>query len=356
MLLDEFPQSFVPLQIHVSDPYQTEWGDARKEYYGVTATPSCWFDGTLSCVGAYPTVEQQVEWYRSQILARQSVPTEISLEITGEWTAPRTYEALATACRDEGGDPEPMSMRVHLVQALDHWPEAGEDNRYGFKQAAPSKLVYLEPGECRVVKAVFVFDDDSWAAPEKIRLIAWAEEPSDTGPAEVFQAAARDWPFPSCRRGTVDVGAASSPAQVLTLNGSAGVGHVVEIGPGEPVELALATSPSGPVPGPFALYVWLGAPTSTTAVPHPKRLGTVCFPTPLTGGSPQPKKIWNNLGKTDKLGEPDFPSSPAPSVIFSKAGGFDAPFTATFQGFLLDSGSGADVPASVTNAVIVDVR
>ncbi|MBU0616873.1 MAG: thrombospondin type 3 repeat-containing protein [Planctomycetes bacterium] len=41
----------------------------------------------------------------------------------------------------------------------------------------------------------FTFDDDSWAAPADIKIIAWAQLPADSGPAYVFQAAQRLWPL-----------------------------------------------------------------------------------------------------------------------------------------------------------------
>jgi hypothetical protein len=344
------------VQIHVGDAYQTEWGNERDAFYGVVGTPTVWFDGMLSCFGAQPTVGQQYQWYREQYLARRAAPTDVTIELAGEWIGPRAYEASATVCREEGGDPSPKEMLVQIVEVLDFWPEPGSDNRNAFRQAASPKVVALEPGECRVVKGAFVFDDESWAHRPNIRLVAWAQEPNETGPAEVLQAAVRAWPLPSCRLGTVDLAVSATPAQVLTINGSAGEGHVVEIPIGEAVEVQIQPSPSGPDPGRFALYAWLGEPDPSDPVPQPQQLGTMCFPSPLSGGVPQPKRVWNNIGKSSRLGEPDYPSSPAPSVVFRKTTGFGTPLTATFQGFLLDAGSIADVPASVTNAVVLDVR
>jgi uncharacterized membrane protein len=164
-------------------------------------------------------------------------------------------------------------------------------------------------------------------------------------------------PAPTCHDGTVDLGASPSPTSVLSVNGSFGDSeHVVNAGIGESISVAMDAAPAGPAPGAFALYVWIGEPDETTATLQPKNLGTMCFPTPLTGGAPLPKKVWNNMGHEGKLGTPDFPSTPAPSIVFEKLSGLANPISVTFQGFLMDDGSAANQPASVTNAVILRVN
>jgi hypothetical protein len=160
-----------------------------------------------------------------------------------------------------------------------------------------------------------------------------------------------------CAAGRVDLGASTSPADVLTVNASSGdPWRTVRIPAGRPIEVFMNVPPGGPDPAAFALYAWLGEPSPGTVTPHPLNLGDACFPTPLSGGTPAPTKIWNNIGKTALLGDPDFPSDPAPSVVFHKASGLAQPVTVTFQGFLLDDGSSATKPASITNAVILEVE
>jgi len=160
----------------------------------------------------------------------------------------------------------------------------------------------------------------------------------------------------TCRSGMVDTATSAVPYPVLTVNGSEGDAHrVVTAGVGEAVSVFMDVSPSGPNPAKFALYVWLGEPTDGTVTPQPAQLGSMCFPTPLAGTTPQPKKIWNNIGRFEDLGYPDYPSSQAPSTVFSKGSGFADPLTATFQGFIMDSGSAANKPASITNAVVLKV-
>jgi len=159
-----------------------------------------------------------------------------------------------------------------------------------------------------------------------------------------------------CLGGTVDLGGGGVPAIVLTINGSDGnADHVVTVCTGAPIELFMQVPPGGPNPAKYVLYVWLNEPALGTVTPHPNNLGDMCFPSPLTGGTPQPKRIWNNIGKFPRLGYPDLPSVPAPSVVFSNPSGIANVRRVTFQGLILDDGSAADVPASVTNGMILRI-
>ena len=101
------------------------------------------------------------------------------------------------------------------------------------------------------------------------------------------------------------------------------------------------------------MYLHVGAPTPSSVMPMPRGLGLACFSNPITGGSAT--KIWNNIGRRNRIGHPDFPSNPAPSTPLNVPGGTNQPVTATFQAIILDDGSSANAPASLTNAVILQV-
>jgi len=91
-------------------------------------------------------------------------------------------------------------MRIYMVQVLDYWPIPPTYSRNGFKQAAATEDISLEPGRCANVIRTLTFDDDSWGQQANIKIIAWAQEPQSSGlpidRAEVFQAAQMRWPFP----------------------------------------------------------------------------------------------------------------------------------------------------------------
>jgi hypothetical protein len=171
------------------------------------------------------------------------------------------------------------------------------------------------------------------------------------GDADAFVARLRA-PI-GCLAGSVNLGAAGTPSDVLSVNGVSE--RWVEIPIGEPIEVRMEASPSGPSPGPFVLYAWPGEPDSLTMTVQPHGLGMSCFATYLSGGIPKPRWVWNNIGHPYYLGEPDFPSEPAPSVVVDDSSGAPRPGVVTLQGILVDDGAVGEGRASVTNAVIVQV-
>jgi hypothetical protein len=161
-----------------------------------------------------------------------------------------------------------------------------------------------------------------------------------------------------CCAGTVNAGPGARAADVLVVNGEAGdcLGRNVRAAIDAPIQISMDVPPAGPDPAPFVLYAWPGVPDATTVTPHPHHLGSMCFPTPLSGGAPLPLEVWNNIGKYPKLGGPGRPSVPAPSIVEHVVNGAGFAVAATLQGFILDDGSAADHPASVTNAVILTIE
>lgn len=156
-----------------------------------------------------------------------------------------------------------------------------------------------------------------------------------------------------CKLGGVDA-ASGMPQNVLTINGSAGDGsRVVTVPVNSSISIDMDKAAQGPTPGYFVLYAVLGTPDASTVTALPKNLGNFCFNMPLFGADVQ--KIWNNIGRNSKLGVPDLPSSPAPSNVITVPGGTSVLATATFQGLILDANSAADVDASITNAVTLQI-
>jgi predicted CXXCH cytochrome family protein len=84
-----------------------------------------------------------------------------------------------------------------MVQVLDYWPETTTYHRNGFKYAAHTNDITLAPGQMQIVEEDFVFDADSWANPQNIKIIVWAQTVAEQGPAQVYQAAVRRWPLAS---------------------------------------------------------------------------------------------------------------------------------------------------------------
>ena len=195
-MLNTYPDSFAVVQIHWNDAYTTLWGDDRAAFYRVQEIPTAWFDGIEQRVD-FPTTPSYEETYA----ARLAVPTDVTIDLAGAEIGAPTYEITAGVCVEPEGTGK--TMRIHLVQVLDHWPAYPDYHRNGLKQAAPAEDVFLNPGECLDVVRTFTFDAESWAQRADLKIIAWAQEPLAGAPAEVYQAASF-WPAPpDCNGNTI---------------------------------------------------------------------------------------------------------------------------------------------------------
>ena len=115
--------------------------------------------------------------------------------MTGQEVAAQTYDVTANVCLDADG--EGKTMRFHMVQVLDYWPPYPTYHRNGLKQAADYVDITLGPGECEAVTNTFTFDTDSWTAQDDIKIIALAQDPKASWPAQVYNSASMQWPFPA---------------------------------------------------------------------------------------------------------------------------------------------------------------
>ncbi|MBI1850588.1 MAG: HYR domain-containing protein [Planctomycetes bacterium] len=157
------------------------------------------------------------------------------------------------------------------------------------------------------------------------------------------------------RLGNVNV-ALGDRENVLTINSSIG-GPTREVTvPVDTLIRAVVVAPTSRTTSRFVIYAWPGVPGAGNVTPQPAQLGSTIFPTPLTRAlTPQPFRIWNNIGNESQLGVPTYPSNPAPSTLFNVAHGLRNPLVAGFQGFIRDDGAGSPRGFSVTNAVILRV-
>ncbi|GEM_PF-1855456 len=179
----------------------TPWGDARFDFYEGTITPAVYFDGVGACIGSLDDLPGQYDWYEQTYLARAGLPTDVTITLTGYQVSGQIYRIGARVCLEAGGTPK--TVRLYIVQVLDHWPSLPAYSRNGFKQAAPTHDLALVAGECQTVFENLTFDTESWAQRQNIRIVAWVQEPQDSSPpsdpAEVFQAASTGWPLvPDC--------------------------------------------------------------------------------------------------------------------------------------------------------------
>ena len=192
-MLNDYPDSFTLMQIHLGDGYQTTFGNNRATAYGVTGTPDAWFDGDINRGGAYQNVTQQYNYYMSAYNTRQATSTDVTIEMYGEVVSGHTYEITSVVCIEPGGTAK--TVRVRTAQVLDYWPCTYCRN--GFKKASGVEDIALEPGECAWVTSTFDYDEtDSWDNREDIRQITWVWDPNEAVPAEVHNAQWIGWEFP----------------------------------------------------------------------------------------------------------------------------------------------------------------
>ncbi|MBI5864418.1 MAG: hypothetical protein HZB38_07915 [Planctomycetes bacterium] len=182
---------YILLQIHLSDGYTYPWGNTRGSFYGVTGLPTTAQDGILRRVGAYGAGT-----YQSDYNSRVAVTTPVGLAINpdhqsgGVWSLPVTasLESSASAAR---------TMRINLVQVVDHYPTTETHWRNCFMQAATPQTVTLQPGETRTLNFSMTFSGATWLNlinRREIGVIAWAQN-TGTFPSgsEVYQAAQVEW-------------------------------------------------------------------------------------------------------------------------------------------------------------------
>jgi hypothetical protein len=195
MLLDNYPDTLALVQIHVRDNYEIPWGTGRRAFYNDTPTPAGFFDGIEDRVGLMGDVDGQYAWYESALLTRAAIPTDVTFDIAAHQILGPTYRVGVRVCVEAGGTGK--TMRVHVVQVLDDWPNAcSAPVRNGLSQAEKAEDITLAPGDCEVILKTFTLDTNAWENQDDIRFIVWAQDPNSVAPAEVHQAAVMPWPFP----------------------------------------------------------------------------------------------------------------------------------------------------------------
>jgi hypothetical protein len=174
----------------------TLWGDQRFDFYvpGTQWTPTAIWDGMIEMVGA-----QTYNHYRDNgLFARLEQETDVTIDMVGEQVSGSTWDITATVCIEAGGTPK--TVRLYIVQVLDHYPTSAAYYRNCFRQAASTVDLALSGGECAEVTRTFTFGAYDWSNQDDIKIVAWAQDPIDpapTGTAEVHQAAVMGWPFPA---------------------------------------------------------------------------------------------------------------------------------------------------------------
>lgn len=146
----------------------------------------------------------------------------------------------------------------------------------------------------------------------------------------------------------------------LFVNGSAGgPGRTIALAVGDPIEIELQAAPAGPNPGRYVIWMWLGTPSSPTAIDIAgSNLGCSVNPIPVHAAGPQPRYCFAGQGiPASACGNAAVrPAPPRAPWSISKPGGVGSPIIFTAQGLLEDATTPHPRGFSVTNAVVIDVR
>ena len=160
-MANQHPDQFIPLEIHVSDAYDTSWGYSRASFYNVTTIPRVWFDGVTEVRGA-GSVSSAYSRYGATFLTRQADPTDIVVDLRASPSGGQTFDVTTSVTMEADGTAGPLQL--YLVEALDHWPASPSYARNTFRQAVTTGMDFsLLPGQTQEFSTSVTLDSTSWS-------------------------------------------------------------------------------------------------------------------------------------------------------------------------------------------------
>lgn len=196
-MLVDYPDSLAAIEYHITDAYQFDWGfDRGVDFYLIAGVPYAWFDGGNPFPGGTGDPNTQYGEYVQRYTQRMTVPTDVVLAagaqpVPGE---PQERWVNVRVAIEPGGVAK--TMRLYMVQVLDHYPDDPPYSRNTAIQALDPEVVTVSPGDDVVVSRLVELSGDSWQRKPDVRLVVWVQEVAETRPAEVYQALTVYWPFP----------------------------------------------------------------------------------------------------------------------------------------------------------------
>lgn len=184
-LIKDYPDTFAVVRYHIDDAYEAPGASPRALFYNVYNTGIPWFayDGLWD---AWPYTT-----YKSKFLQRQSVASPMTLEVGAELISGLTYEIQIRAHLEESASAR--TVRLHAVVVQDRYPVGETYYLDTYRANTGTNDVYLEPGDTYVEMRTLTFSS-SWDIGA-MGIVAWAQQPGSSYPAEVYQAAKDPYPF-----------------------------------------------------------------------------------------------------------------------------------------------------------------
>jgi hypothetical protein len=229
MLMDEFPDTCISMQVHGQDDYATSWGNNRHVFYSIPGYPTVWMDGVFSQVGSYGSPAANYSQLRSRYLQRIATPTDVTISTCGWIVDGNTYGLTANVAIEDGGSGK--SMIIHCAQVLRNYPSTPSYNYGCFKQAAVQTITLSEGGS-QSVNFEFDLDSSSTSHLPDVFFIVWAQSTNSSGPSEVYQADKHVYNSGDCQIDNYIVGPKGDFATISEALAKAGTGDTIQVMPG----------------------------------------------------------------------------------------------------------------------------
>ena len=181
---ETYPNSVAFLAIHLSDGYQTTFGNTRRNAYypGSMTIPQLIFDGGVSSYIGYTASQWEL-----RVDDRLAQPTDITIDIIPTRITPEQWTFTADVCMEPTGTAR--TVGVNLAYTVDDYPGGySYTYRKTVRNGGGPEVVEMVPGECVQVDSTFnftVIEMDRWPTVE---VVAWAQTPA-SGWGEAYQAA-----------------------------------------------------------------------------------------------------------------------------------------------------------------------
>ena len=177
-LFGNHAEKFIPVFYHKNGDAWQPWCVARADFFGSSSTPNLWLDGSVDAGADYDN-------WQDDLLAQAAVPTDVTIDVDVV-LAGFDFDVDVTICIEADGIGK--DMRIYVVQVLDHYPAPETYYRNAFRQVI-TEDVTIGGGACVVVQKLRSLKATDVAQLQDVGIVAWAQEPVSSGPAEIFQAA-----------------------------------------------------------------------------------------------------------------------------------------------------------------------
>jgi hypothetical protein len=186
-LLENSPDTLVGMMQHFADNFETPLSQELIDFYGLPGHPNIWVDGTYNQIGSTGNFDAN-EASIGAMVDMASLTTDVVIDLSGAELSNTEYTLNVSVSVEADG--ESRSMRVYVTQAYSDtaWPEANELQFNTQRQAAPTQIVVLNPGESWSFDHTFTLTDESLNR-DYVTYIVWAQDDLAAPPAMVRQVA-----------------------------------------------------------------------------------------------------------------------------------------------------------------------